>query len=75
MAQGQSGNNNILVVPQARQALEKIKYEVAQEWAFKFLRTDTMAIGPHGIPARSVNTWSVVSPNRRAALCGNTLPH
>jgi small acid-soluble spore protein B (major beta-type SASP) len=31
MGQGQSGNNNILVVPQASQALEQLKYEVAQE--------------------------------------------
>jgi hypothetical protein len=31
MGQGQSNNNNILVVPQANQALEQLKYEVAQE--------------------------------------------
>jgi hypothetical protein len=30
MGSGQSRNNNILVVPQARQAMEQLKYEVAQ---------------------------------------------
>ncbi|UUZ95922.1 alpha/beta-type small acid-soluble spore protein [Paenibacillus sp. P25] len=31
MAAGQSRSSNILVVPQARGALEQLKYEVAQE--------------------------------------------
>lgn len=31
MAQGQSRNNNQLVVPQANQALEQLKWQVAQE--------------------------------------------
>jgi hypothetical protein len=31
MGQGQSRNNNILVVPQASQALNQLKFEVAQE--------------------------------------------
>jgi hypothetical protein len=31
MAQGQRGNQNILVVPQASQALDQLKYEVAQD--------------------------------------------
>jgi hypothetical protein len=56
MAQGQSGNNNILVVPQSRQALEQLKYEVAQELGvqipqdgyYGYMATrDTGAIGGH----------------------------
>jgi small acid-soluble spore protein A (major alpha-type SASP) len=31
MGQGQSNSSNTLVVPQASQALEQLKYEVAQE--------------------------------------------
>ncbi|CAI6077847.1 alpha/beta-type small acid-soluble spore protein [Cohnella sp. JJ-181] len=31
MSQGNSGNSNNLVVPQASNALEQLKYEVAQE--------------------------------------------
>jgi hypothetical protein len=56
MGQGQSGNNNILVVPQANQALEQLKYEVAQELVivvpqdgyYGYMATrDTGAIGGH----------------------------
>jgi hypothetical protein len=56
MGQGQSGNNNILVVPQANQALEQLKYEVAQELGivvpqdgyYGYMATrDTGAIGGH----------------------------
>jgi hypothetical protein len=56
MGQGQSGNNNILVVPQANQALQQLKYEVAQELGIQipqdgyygYMATrDTGAIGGH----------------------------
>jgi small acid-soluble spore protein A (major alpha-type SASP) len=56
MGQGQSRSNNILVVPQASQALEQLKYEVAQELGIQipqdgyygFMATrDTGAIGGH----------------------------
>jgi hypothetical protein len=56
MGQGQSGNQNILVVPQASQALEQLKYEVAQELGIQipqdgyygYMATrDTGAIGGH----------------------------
>jgi hypothetical protein len=56
MGQGQSNNNNILVVPQANQALEQLKYEVAQELGiaipqdgyYGYMATrDTGAIGGH----------------------------
>jgi hypothetical protein len=56
MAQGQSGNNNVLVVPQAKQALQQLKYEVAQELGIQipqdgyygYMATrDTGAIGGH----------------------------
>ncbi|MBP1154205.1 MULTISPECIES: alpha/beta-type small acid-soluble spore protein [unclassified Paenibacillus] len=56
MGQGQSRNNNILVVPQASQALDQMKYEVAQELGIQipqdgyygFMATrDTGAIGGH----------------------------
>jgi hypothetical protein len=49
-------NNNILVVPQARQGLEQLKYEVAQELGiaipqdgyYGYMTTrDTGAIGGH----------------------------
>jgi hypothetical protein len=56
MGSGQSGNNNILVIPQARQALDQLKYEVAQELGIQipqdgyygYMATrDTGAIGGH----------------------------
>jgi hypothetical protein len=56
MAQGQSRSNNQLLVPQAAQALEQLKYEVAQELGIQipadgyygFMATrDTGAIGGH----------------------------
>jgi hypothetical protein len=56
MAGGQSNNNNILVVPQARMALDQLKYEVAQELGIQipqdgyygYMATrDTGAIGGH----------------------------
>jgi hypothetical protein len=58
MAQGQGGGggNNILVVPQANQALQQLKYEVAQELGvqipqdgyYGYMATrDTGAIGGH----------------------------
>ncbi|MCU6790565.1 MULTISPECIES: alpha/beta-type small acid-soluble spore protein [Paenibacillus] len=56
MAQGQSSNSNTLVVPQASQALEQLKYEVAQELGIQipqdgyygFMASrDTGAIGGH----------------------------
>jgi small acid-soluble spore protein A (major alpha-type SASP) len=56
MGQGQSGNNNILVVPQASQALEQLKYEVAQELGIaipqdgyygNMATRDTGAVGGH----------------------------
>jgi hypothetical protein len=59
MAQGQNGGgggNNILVVPQANQALQQLKYEVAQELGIQipqdgyygfFATRDTGAIGGH----------------------------
>jgi hypothetical protein len=56
MGQGSSGNNNILVVPQANQALQQLKYEVAQELGIQipqdgyygYMATrDTGAIGGH----------------------------
>ena len=56
MAQGQSRNNNQLVVPQAAQALEQLKYEIAQELGIQipadgyygYMTTrDTGAIGGH----------------------------
>jgi hypothetical protein len=56
MGQGSSGNNNILVVPQASQALQQLKYEVSQELGIQipqdgyygFMATrDTGAIGGH----------------------------
>ncbi len=56
MGQGQSNNNNILVVPQANQALEQLKYEVAQELGIQIpndgyyghmATRDTGAIGGH----------------------------
>lgn len=51
-----SGNSNVLVVPQASQALEQLKYEVAQELGvqipqdgyYGYMATrDTGAIGGH----------------------------
>jgi hypothetical protein len=59
LAQGQGGGgggNNILVVPQANQALQQLKYEVAQELGvqipqdgyYGYMATrDTGAIGGH----------------------------
>ncbi|WP_028549492.1 MULTISPECIES: alpha/beta-type small acid-soluble spore protein [unclassified Paenibacillus] len=56
MAQGQSRSSNALVVPQASQALDQLKYEVAQELGIQipqdgyygFMATrDTGAIGGH----------------------------
>lgn len=56
MAEGQRRNSNILVVPQAGQALDQLKYEVAQELGIQipqdgymgFMATrDTGAIGGH----------------------------
>ncbi|NHN33662.1 alpha/beta-type small acid-soluble spore protein [Paenibacillus agricola] len=56
MARGQSRSNNQLVIPQAAQALEQLKYEVAQELGIEipadgyygFMATrDTGAIGGH----------------------------
>lgn len=54
MAQGQSRSSNQLVVPQAGQALDQLKYEIAQElgiqvpqddyWGYMATR-DTGAIG------------------------------
>jgi hypothetical protein len=50
------GNNNILVVPQAQQALQQLKYQVAQELGiaipqdgyYGYMATrDTGAIGGH----------------------------
>jgi hypothetical protein len=50
------GNNNILVVPQAQQALQQLKYEVAQELGIAIpadgyygymASRDTGAIGGH----------------------------
>jgi hypothetical protein len=50
------GNNNILIVPQAQQALEQLKYQVAQELGitipadgyYGYMATrDTGAIGGH----------------------------
>jgi len=35
MAQGQSRSSNVLVVPQASQALDQLKYEVAQEFGIQ----------------------------------------
>lgn len=56
MAQGQSRSSNQLVVPQANQALDQLKYEIAQElgiqvpqddyWGYMATR-DTGAIGGH----------------------------
>jgi hypothetical protein len=56
MAQGQSRSSNVLVVPQADQALDQLKYEIAQElgiqtpsdgyWGYMATR-DTGAIGGH----------------------------
>jgi hypothetical protein len=56
MGSGQSGNQNILVVPQASQALDQLKYEVAQELGIQIPQDgyygnmatrDTGAIGGH----------------------------
>jgi hypothetical protein len=56
MAQGQSRNNNQLVIPQAAQALEQLKYDVAQELGIQIpadgyygnmATRDTGAIGGH----------------------------
>ncbi|PYI50808.1 alpha/beta-type small acid-soluble spore protein [Paenibacillus flagellatus] len=56
MAQGQSRSSNQLVVPQASQALDQLKYEVAQELGIQipqdgymgYMATrDTGAIGGH----------------------------
>jgi small acid-soluble spore protein A (major alpha-type SASP) len=56
MGTGQSRSNNILVVPQAKQALDQLKYEVAQELGIQipqdgyygYMATrDTGAIGGH----------------------------
>jgi hypothetical protein len=53
---GGGGGNNILVVPQANQALQQLKYEVAQELGIQvpqdgyygnFATRDTGAIGGH----------------------------
>jgi hypothetical protein len=56
MARGQSRSSNQLVVPQANQALDQLKYEIAQElgiqtpqdnyWGYMATR-DTGAIGGH----------------------------
>jgi hypothetical protein len=56
MGSGQSRSNNILVVPQANQALQQLKFEVAQELGIQipqdgyygYMATrDTGAIGGH----------------------------
>jgi uncharacterized protein (DUF3084 family) len=56
MASGQSRSSNVLVVPQANQALDQMKYEVAQELGIQipqdgymgYMATrDTGAIGGH----------------------------
>ncbi|HEY0827554.1 MAG TPA: alpha/beta-type small acid-soluble spore protein [Bacilli bacterium] len=56
MGRGQSNSSNVLVVPQARQALEQLKYEVAQELGIQIPQDgyygnmatrDTGAIGGH----------------------------
>jgi hypothetical protein len=56
MGAGQSRSNNVLVVPQANQALQQLKYEVAQELGIQipqdgyygYMATrDTGAIGGH----------------------------
>jgi hypothetical protein len=56
MGSGQSRSNNVLVVPQANQALQQLKYEVAQELGIQipqdgyygYMATrDTGAIGGH----------------------------
>lgn len=56
MARGQSRSSNSLVVPQANQALEQLKYEVAQELGIQIPQDgyygnmatrDTGAIGGH----------------------------
>ncbi|MDF2924046.1 MAG: spore protein [Paenibacillaceae bacterium] len=56
MGTGQSRSSNTLVVPQSNQALDKLKYEVAQELGIQipqdgyygFMATrDTGAIGGH----------------------------
>lgn len=56
MARGQSRSNNVLVVPQASQALDQLKYEVAQELGIQIPQDgyygnmatrDTGAIGGH----------------------------
>jgi Small, acid-soluble spore proteins, alpha/beta type. len=56
MARGQSRSSNVLVVPQADAALDRLKYEVAQELGiqipedgyFGYMATrDTGAIGGH----------------------------
>ena len=56
MGAGQSRSNNVLVVPQASQALDQLKYEVAQELGIQIPQDgyygymasrDTGAIGGH----------------------------
>ncbi|MGV2886104.1 small, acid-soluble spore protein, alpha/beta type [Paenibacillus taichungensis] len=56
MAQGQRNSNSVLVVPQARNALEQLKFEVANELGIQipqdgyygYMATrDTGAIGGH----------------------------
>lgn len=56
MARGQKNSNNVLVVQQAAQAMEQLKYEVAQELGIQipadgyygYMATrDTGAIGGH----------------------------
>ncbi|WP_274363525.1 alpha/beta-type small acid-soluble spore protein [Paenibacillus thermotolerans] len=56
MAQGQSRSSNVLVVPQAAQAMEQLKFEIARELGIQipedgyygYMATrDTGAIGGH----------------------------
>jgi hypothetical protein len=75
MGSGQSGNNNILVVPQANQALQQLKYEVAQELGIQipqdgyygYMATrDTGAIGGH-ITRRLIQ----IAESQLAGITGN----
>lgn len=56
MAQGQSRSSNQLVVPQADQALDKLKYEIAQEL---------------GIAVPQDNYWGTMATRDAGAIGGH----
>ncbi len=57
---GGGGNQNILVVPQANQALQQLKYEVAQELGIQVPQDNYYAIWLLAILELSEDIWYAV---------------